>query len=413
MKYPLVPITLLLLLSTTLSFDLQGCDPTLIEYGGLYALCPFTHVPPFTVTSNQYSIQFSLGTNHVVNCDSTLEIWGVVKQAQTLCADAAASTPKYSLIDQSSPSKGFKMDFEPNVDGDTTYTLSVVLQCNPDITNPLQTSFTVTNFDTTAGAGLGLTAGNINIQVTGNSAYGCPVVSFGGLYSTLSSGRIPIIIIIAAIGLLFAATGIKLFKVIVFLVVFVLVTILFVGMLYQFSTFGTKPETLWVALAFSILMGAFLAITAVKITGFCFFILGATIGGIGGSILYHAVLAPILRDTAGTAPYYITLGILAVVVGIVYLYIFKGIVIISTSLIGAYIFVRAISEFIGGFPSASSLGNGVDDFTPTVYAYLVGILVVTGVGIFVQYKYHANPEKIDKKEKKQEFEDPHELEKLL
>lgn len=152
---------------------------------------------------------------------------------------------------------------------------------------------------------------------------GCPVVSFGGLYSALTSGRIPIIIIIAAIGLVFAMTGIKLFKVIVFLVVFILVTVLFVGMLYEFSTFGTKPQTLWVALAFSILMGVFLAITAVKITGFCYFILGATLGGIAGSILYHAVLAPILRDTAGTAPYYITIGILAVVVGVIYVYIFK------------------------------------------------------------------------------------------
>lgn len=64
------------------------------------------------------------------------------------------------------------MDFEPNVDGDTTYKLSVVLECNPDITNPLGTTFTVTNFDTTAGAGLGVTAGHINVQVTGASAYG-------------------------------------------------------------------------------------------------------------------------------------------------------------------------------------------------------------------------------------------------
>lgn len=111
MKYPLIPVTLFLLLSSALSFDLEGCDPNLIEYGGLYALCPFTSVPyfsfisliyiiisPYTVNYNQYTIQFSLGTNHVVNCDNSLEIWGVVKQAQTLCADAAASAPTYTLI---------------------------------------------------------------------------------------------------------------------------------------------------------------------------------------------------------------------------------------------------------------------------------------------------------------------------
>lgn len=77
-----------------------------------------------------------------------------------------------SLPDSSSPSKGFQMTFEPNVDADTTYTLSVVLQCNADITNPLDTTFTVTKFDTTAAAGLAVTSGNMNIQVTGTSAYG-------------------------------------------------------------------------------------------------------------------------------------------------------------------------------------------------------------------------------------------------
>lgn len=61
------------------------------------------------------------------------------------------------------------------------------------------------------------------------------------------------------------------------------------------------------------------------------------------------------------------------------------------------------------------MGNGVDEFTPTVYAYLVGILVVTGVGIYVQYKYHTQSEKKEKekKEKKYEMADPNEMEKLL
>jgi len=82
-------------------------------------------------------------------------------------------------------------------------------------------------------------------------------------------------------------------------------TALFGAFFTSYGTFGTEAGILWLALIFSFIMGLILGITSVKYPEFAYFVMGATLGFIIGSLLYQGLLAPFIKDTAGTVPLYI------------------------------------------------------------------------------------------------------------
>ena len=78
--------------------------------------------------------------------------------------------------------------------------------------------------------------------------------------------------------------------------------------------------------------------------------------------------------------------------GVVAFWKFRLFLIFSTSFIGSYAFIRGISIFIGGFPNEFTIIQEIKnhslalDHEYIMGAYILCILLLTGVGIVVQSK---------------------------
>ena len=92
------------------------------------------------------------------------------------------------------------------------------------------------------------------------------------------------------------------------------------------------------------------------------------------------------------------LGIFGIVLGVLSFIWFDYIVIICTSILGGYLFIRGISLFAGGYPNEFTLYERikVGDISAvpgTFYAYMVGMLILIGLGIFIQIRMKRKTQK--------------------
>lgn len=88
---------------------------------------------------------------------------------------------------------------------------------------------------------------------------------------------------------------------------------------------------------------------------------------------------------------WVLMGVFGLTLGILSFFWYNYIVIVCTSIIGSYLFIRGISFYAGGYPNEftiyEKIRTGALSSVPgTFYAYMVGMLIVCGIGIFVQLR---------------------------
>jgi len=355
----------------------------------LYNLCEFVNVAPFYVDdSPEGDLYFTLGSAHQKSCDNQKDIWGTYTNAVQDCIDIGASNPNYTFIDSKNPETGIVVTF-PTVDDTNvtlqSYQLIVNLKCDKDQNKASETKFTV---DKSQAQKNGL----ITIVLEGSSKYGCPVVSFNQLINFIHEHSVAFAIAFGMAGVFLVFFGLQLFKATVFLIAAIVGFLLVGTLFFAFTDFGTEQWILWIILSIAAVFGLVLGYLAVKFKKFAYFAIGAGLGVVGGFILYNAIVSPIVKGNYGVGPFYLTVGICTIIGGGAALCFLQGIVIIGSSFIGSFMAVKAVSSFIGGFPTETYVAEGIESFDPVVYAYLAAIIVFAGFGIYFQSKTERVPE---------------------
>jgi len=199
------------------------------------------------------------------------------------CAQPAIKFTTDTKVEEVTSGSAVNVKYTVNSDikclGTENYAMELTFVCDRDAEEDSM------KFDDSA-----TTACKIMVTFTGRKA--CPIFSLTYLYS-----KYPYIfaIIFMGAGLLFAFLGLKLFKVVLFLLAAFVVGFVLLTVLYQFILSKYVNQTaFWVCLGISAAVGLTVGWFVASYNKYCFVLAGASLGGIGGFILYTAVLAPFL-----------------------------------------------------------------------------------------------------------------------
>ncbi len=134
------------------------------------------------------------------------------------------------------------------------------------------------------------------LRAKANVHRACPIFSLTYLYK-----HYPVAFAIGflACGALFTFFGLKLYKIVLFLLTAFIVGFLLLTIIYQMIMLrlsNVKLWAFWVVLGISALVGLTMGYFAVAYNKYCFVLAGASLGGIGGFILYTAILAPFVSN---------------------------------------------------------------------------------------------------------------------
>lgn len=165
--------------------------------------------------------------------------------------------------------------------------------------------------------------------------------------------------------------------------------VLFIAIFYAFlkdSNWGWWLN--WVAICASIVLGIIFGFAAPKLKkpyGAC--LLAFWAGYTTGTMLNNSVT---YLSGSATLLWIVNLTI-ATAFSITAYFFFDKAIIFSTSMVGSYMVIRGVSLFFGGFPNEYMLlkmiqTGKITNIDPVFYAYLGGVLAMTTLCYFWQYR---------------------------
>ena len=134
------------------------------------------------------------------------------------------------------------------------------------------------------------------------------------------------------------------------------------------------------------------------------FILGGYTGYMLGLFLYNMIFIQI-NSNPGLVYWLVLISSIILCCVLANIFINHEII-VSTSFIVLYAIIRGVSLYANGFPNEFYIMDLIKkgeteelkmDLRPVVYAYLSSWIILTGLGIFIQYKYRATEEEKDSK----------------
>ena len=221
---------------------------------------------------------------------------------------------------------------------------------------------------------------------------GCPVFSFDQFTQFMMQYNYLWGAILIVLGIFMCFFGNKFINVVLFLVVFISITLVGGSLFFQYALFKVKAEwAKWLSLAGIVLFAALIAFLVVKKRKYGIGLVAAW----GGVMLGFVITSLFVMSLPGWA-FYLILILCGIAAFFIAIKIEKMVIIVTTSFMGAYALVRGVSLYAGGFPSEISLHeeiqSGVVDFTTfdkKFYIYMGAIVVLTVLGIFFQRKREA------------------------
>lgn len=231
---------------------------------------------------------------------------------------------------------------------------------------------------------------NYSTTLTGKQA--CPTVDLNAIWDFISSyswlwGAGMIIA-----GIMLCAFGRKLFSVCIFLATACIVIFAIMLLFYTLFLKSTTEEWVgWLVLSIAVITGLVAGFFMLKLEK-----LGAGIlAGWGGFMLGMLINEMALYKVGSEALFWIVCIGLAVVAGLLTMCLLDDVLIIMTAFAGAYSFWRGISMYAGEFPNEFTLAEevqsgAIESINGWFYAYMVAIVLTTGLGAFIQYKHKAS-----------------------
>jgi hypothetical protein len=252
----------------------------------------------------------------------------------------------------------------------SNYQLQIHLLCDSEDTTANSTQFALTSFYN----------GTIMVfSVSGSSQYGCPVVSFHMTIDFFANNTLPFGILLGSVGIFLIFFGLKMVKISISIITFFTGASVVASLCFEFIDLGYQQSTIYGVLAGSVVAGILLSILAFKYEKFAFVLVGAALGIIIGFIFYNSVIV-LFSNTMTKSPrfHFIAMGVFALIGVVNALFLLKDILILATSVIGSYFFTRAISFFLGGFPSETSFSNG---FNHVFFVYISAMIILAVLGM--------------------------------
>lgn len=227
----------------------------------------------------------------------------------------------------------------------------------------------------------------------------CPTMNFYIFWKFLMDFKLIFGVILIVAGLFECILGKKLMKITAFILSCAAVVIVATVFFMEFIVPpGAAYWIIWIILFISSCIGIYLGYVVAKYDDK---VLSLLVGGVTGFFLgeflynlfgYAISLKPLLVN--------ILFVVVSIIVLVIVALILRNVIIIfCTSFIGSYAAIRGISFFAGGFPSEFTvmdiISAGEEDqfkelLNYKVYLYIVSIIVLTGIGIFVQYKINSD-----------------------
>jgi hypothetical protein len=359
------------------------CGSISVDQAALFNILPFAQKQTFlaySATNDTLNISFCQPSVIPVNSCGSGPSYPVFAVDQLTCDIIANTTAaaNFELINADEAQNGFIMTY-PSFN---TYTVTVNMECNAEITSTKGTNFTYTVNTNSTGT---------FYTVIGQSSFACAFVTMSQFINFLAKYQGIFIAIGVIFGIFCVFWGLKMFNITIFVVVAFAGTFICGSLFYEFVSYQASGGTLWVVFLICVIIGCILGYLAVTLEKLGFFALGVALGVIGGMFLYQGVLAPFLSGH-GSAVFYVFCGVLGLVGGLLSLWLYKDVIIFSTSAVGSYMAVRAVSVIFGGFPAEEEVASGAASFTPVAYVYLVCIGVLFVAGLIVQFKHKKEQE---------------------
>lgn len=356
----------------------------------LYNLCPFSKIQTedqviFNHTVDGKNLTFRVGTERIHGCNltnGTSFTWAKLADDNT-CEEVASHAPTYSVLNISNSKEGFRMTFPKEARNTTAFTnatnqVIVNFKCNMNEVTTKHTPMNVTSQEDPI-------TGDVTFTVDAESRFGCPAFPFEQLLEFLQQNQKYAAPALAIAGLVLTFFGLKFFHFALFTLAASAGTFICTVFLYQLTGVTVGNWGFWVIVVISTLLGIAAGYFALKLEKAAVFVVGCFFGTVGGNILF-ALFGTAMVSTGNTTPYYVTLVLTGLIGGGLSLLLFESVFILGTSLIGSYSIFYAISTYAGHFPPTISTIAGLTSFDAYGYAYLVLILLLSGVGAYVQFK---------------------------
>jgi hypothetical protein len=233
----------------------------------------------------------------------------------------------------------------------------------------------------------------------------CPIFNAYSVYRTIQENRFVFGFLLIFLGTFFCFFGKKFYQIAQMIAGGVAVTLFFVWLVINNSNVVYASWAFWLTIVLSASAGVIVMYFLGKYDTLSRAVFGALLGFVGGLFLYNLFIRFIQSNPS--VVFWLTI-IICIGIGIgVGIWLGKPIIVIATAVIGAYGFIRGISFMAGGFPDEKQvyeLGQKgeweqmKELLTGWVYLYLAGFLILSALGMFVQFKYFSDDEE-EKKEK--------------
>lgn len=279
------------------------------------------------------------------------------------------------------------------VDNSVKYRTMFIIKCDPEAVTPHIESnvFTELKCENT-----------VNIR----SKAACPLFNVFSVYNTIKANKYIFGSLIILLGIFVCFVGIKFVLITQMIAGGLAVTLVFIWIIFTNVKIEYNTGAFWGTIAGCAVAGAITMYLLNRFESIGRALLGALLGLVGGMFLYNVAMRYIESNPA--IVFWVLLSICIVSGAIAGVILGKPAIVISSSVIGAYGIVRGISFMAGGFPDEGqvySLGQkGEWDqmkelLTAVVYGYLAAFLILSAVGMIVQFRYFYNDEEENQKEK--------------
>ena len=246
---------------------------------------------------------------------------------------------------------------------------------------------------------------NINIkqnEIYGKSKHACPINHYYILEFIMNQSPLVTCICACVFGFFLVFFGAKAVKATVIIITTLAVVI--AGSLFIFGVFTIETEiSIFIILGILVVIGIIVGCLLIKAVKIFIIVLGVSLGFTVSTFVYDAILPFI--DWDAQLLYYVTVIGCCIIFALFALCLVKQVLIFGTAIIGGYLIIRGISFVVGHYPNESQLLDLIkheewDQFNEIsnkyVYFYLAAWVLISLIGIIVQYKTNDDDKEKDK-----------------
>ncbi|KAL4450766.1 hypothetical protein ABPG74_011608 [Tetrahymena malaccensis] len=231
------------------------------------------------------------------------------------------------------------------------------------------------------------------IYLEATSKYGCPTLQLSKLWQILSDNSIIFSVTMVTIGAALCFFGLKLYKPTLFIIGYITGFGGIVAIMGEFVIrYDSDSIMAYACLIIAVLFGVLTGYVTVSLPKVGFFALGMWLGIVLALLFNNAFLYKIQVGNQFVV-LWITIGILAIFMGLMSFFFYRHCVMVCTGFIGSYCMIRPFGWILGDFPNelqiAQELKYGQITSVPNLfYLYFALILLVGAIGIKFQYSMY-------------------------